>query len=92
MPLMNAAAAMNRFIGFFLFLDRSASFHFGAVETPSRGILTALLAMSRPGSISLENYKFCLTRNCAVNLTPIIRRRKRGRIHDNVCESLAGLD
>jgi hypothetical protein len=52
---------MNFFIGFFLFLDRAASFHLGAVETPSCGILTASLAMSRPGSISLENYKFCLT-------------------------------
>jgi hypothetical protein len=32
---------MNFFIGFFLFLDRAASFHSGADETPTYGILTA---------------------------------------------------
>jgi hypothetical protein len=52
---------MNFFIGFFLFLDRAASFHLGAVETPSCGILAAFAGHAACGSISLENYKFCLT-------------------------------
>jgi hypothetical protein len=47
---------MSFFIGFFLFSDQAASFHFGAVETPSYSILTAFAAMSRPGSFSIENY------------------------------------
>jgi hypothetical protein len=41
----NSAAEMNFFIGFFLFFDRAASFHFGAVpqgkshtQMPSGGV------------------------------------------------------
>jgi hypothetical protein len=47
---------MSFFIGFFLFSDQAASFHFGAVETLSYSILTAFAAMSCPGSFSIENY------------------------------------
>ena len=50
----NAAAAIIFIIGFFLFLDQAAFLHFGAVETPSYGILTAFAAMSRPGHFRLK--------------------------------------
>jgi hypothetical protein len=61
----NSAAAINFFIRFFLFLDRAASFHFGAVERPSCGILTAFAGHVASG-ISFGTSLF--DKICVVNL------------------------
>jgi hypothetical protein len=52
---------MNFFIGFFLFLDRALPFTLAPSKRRAAASSRRSLAMWRPGSISVENYKFCLT-------------------------------
>jgi hypothetical protein len=63
---------MNFFIGFFLFLDRAASFHFRAVETPSCDILTAFAGRVARGINFTRKLQVLFDRNRAANPTPTI--------------------